>query len=168
MVLAKTQIRSRIESRQRAAREEDRAAQRIHRALFGRHAFEPGDVAQEGSRAAADQRTGALQHPAPVHPLRDEAPLRAASRSKFAGCRSLTATQTVIHELHRQRRARREDRADGTQRRRQDDAATLADRGRAGRRRRTVRDRRRLGRVGSRSLGRLFRAGSHGSRSGPA
>ena len=34
MVLAKTQIRSRIEARQRAAREEDRAAERLHRAVL--------------------------------------------------------------------------------------------------------------------------------------
>ena len=39
MVLAKTQIRSRIEARERAARKEDRAVERIHRALFGRHAL---------------------------------------------------------------------------------------------------------------------------------
>ena len=56
MVLAKTQIRSRIEAAERAARKEDRAAQRIHRPLFGRHALQPGDLAQEGSRAAANLR----------------------------------------------------------------------------------------------------------------
>ena len=40
MVLAKTQIRSRIEARERAARKEDRAVERIHRALFGGHAVQ--------------------------------------------------------------------------------------------------------------------------------
>ena len=64
MVLAKTQIRSRIESRERAAREEDRAVERIHRALLRRHPLLAGDVAQEGSRAAADLRTGAIEYPA--------------------------------------------------------------------------------------------------------
>jgi ATPase subunit of ABC transporter with duplicated ATPase domains len=73
MVVAKTQIRSQDRGRQRAAREEDRAAERLHRALLGRHAFEPGDVAQEGSRAAADQRPRALQHPAPLHQVRHRA-----------------------------------------------------------------------------------------------
>ena len=34
MVLAKTQIRSRIEVAERAAREEDRAVERIHRAVL--------------------------------------------------------------------------------------------------------------------------------------
>ncbi len=56
--------------RQRAAREEDRAAAGFHRPLLRRHARQPGDVAQEGSRAAADHRAGALQHPAAVHPVR--------------------------------------------------------------------------------------------------
>ena len=58
---------------ERAAREEDRAAERLHRALLGRHALEPGAVAAQGSRAAADDRPGAVEHPAPVHPLPDEA-----------------------------------------------------------------------------------------------
>ena len=70
MVMAKTQIRSRVESRQRAAREEDRAAERLHPALLRRHALQPGAVAAQGSRAAADHRAGALEHPAPVHPFR--------------------------------------------------------------------------------------------------
>ena len=81
MVVAKTQIRSRIESRERAAREEDRAAQRLHRALLGRHAREPGAVAAQGSRAAADDRAGAVEHPAPVHQVRDERGRRAGWRS---------------------------------------------------------------------------------------
>ena len=69
MVLAKTQVRSRIEAGERAAREKDRPAQRIHRALFGGHAVEPGDVAQKGSGAAADFGTGEVEHPAAVHPF---------------------------------------------------------------------------------------------------
>ena len=46
-------------SAERAARKEDRAVERIHRALLGRHAVLPGDVAQEGSGAPADFGTGA-------------------------------------------------------------------------------------------------------------
>ena len=57
---------------QRAAGEEDRAAQRLHRPVPRRHARQPGDVAPEGSRAAADHRAGAVEHPAPVHQVRDE------------------------------------------------------------------------------------------------
>ncbi len=58
---------------ERAAREEDRAAERVHRALLGRNAFQPGDVAKEGSGAAADERTGAVEHSAPLHSLRSAA-----------------------------------------------------------------------------------------------
>ena len=116
MVLAKTQIRSRTRIAERAAREEDRAAERIHRALFGRYAFEPGDFAQEGSRAAADQRSGALEHRAPVHPLRDEAALRAAC-ARSQGPVEVVRRHDGDHELHRQRLARRKDRHSRTQRR---------------------------------------------------
>ena len=54
-------------SRERAAREEDRAAQRLHRALLRRHAREPGAVTPQGSRAAADDGPRAVEHPAPLH-----------------------------------------------------------------------------------------------------
>ena len=47
MVMAKTQIRSRIEAAERAAREEDRAAQRLHRALLA-----PARAPARCSRAA--------------------------------------------------------------------------------------------------------------------
>ena len=101
MVLAKTQIRSRLESRERAAREEDRPAERLHRALLRRHALQPGDVAQEGSRAAADDRAGAVEHPAPVHPLRHEAAVgQARSGVRTASARP-TASRQVIDGLQR-------------------------------------------------------------------
>ena len=64
MVMAKTQIRSRIESRERPAREEDRAAAGLHRPVRRRHARRPDHVAPQGSRAAADHRAGAVEHPA--------------------------------------------------------------------------------------------------------
>ena len=54
---------------QRAAREEDRAAERVHRPLRRRHTRGADDRAAQGSRAAADDRAGALEHPASVHPL---------------------------------------------------------------------------------------------------
>ena len=57
MVLAKTQIRSRIEGGQRAARKKNRAVERIHRAFFGGHAVGAGDFAQEGSGAACRPRS---------------------------------------------------------------------------------------------------------------
>ncbi len=52
MVMAKTQIRSTDRGAERAAREEDRAAQRLHRALLGRHARQPG------ARRAARKSSG--------------------------------------------------------------------------------------------------------------
>ena len=70
MVLAKTQIRSRIESDN--AQREKKIAQLnefIARFAAGTRA-EPGDVAPEGSRAPADDGPGALEHPAAVHPVR--------------------------------------------------------------------------------------------------
>ncbi len=75
---------------QRAAREEDRAAAGFHRALLRRHPRQPGDVAQEGSRAAADHRAGALQHPAAVHQVHDEPAVgpRRRSRSRASARRS--------------------------------------------------------------------------------
>ena len=93
MVLAKTQIRSRIEVAERAAGKEDRAAQRIHRAVFGRYAIEPGDFAQEGSGAAADERSGEVEYRAAVHPFRYEAAFGTASAGNSRASRSHTATR---------------------------------------------------------------------------
>ena len=69
MVLAKTQIRSRIEAENAAAREENRAVERVHRAVFGRHALRAGDVAQERSGAAADLGAGEIEYRAALHPF---------------------------------------------------------------------------------------------------
>ena len=55
--------------RQRRAREEDRATERIHRALFGGHAIGTGHFPEKGSRAPADLRTGPIQHPTAIHPI---------------------------------------------------------------------------------------------------
>ena len=75
-------------SGQRAAREEDRAAERLHRAFLGRHAREPGDVAQEGSRAAADDRAGPVEHSAAVHQVRDEPAVRPRRARVCRRCQS--------------------------------------------------------------------------------
>ena len=122
MVMAKTQIRSKIESRERAAREEDRAAQRLHRPLRRRHARQPDDVAPQGSRAAADDRAGAIEHPAAVHQVHDEAAVRqgaARVRGTVEGVRPACRRA----RLQRGRQSRRQDRPRRPQRRRQDDAA---------------------------------------------
>ena len=70
MVVAKTQIRSRIESDN--AQREKKIAQLndfIARFSAGTRASQV-HVAAQGSRAAADHRAGALEHPAPVHQVR--------------------------------------------------------------------------------------------------
>ena len=69
MVLAKTQIRSRIEVRKRTARKENRAIEFVHRAFFGRHSFTTGDLAQERSRAHSNFGPGPLQHRAALHSI---------------------------------------------------------------------------------------------------
>ena len=79
MVVAKTLDPLAHRVGKRAAREENRAAERIHRALFGRHAVGAGHFAQEGSRAAADDRAGAVEHRAAVHPISDGSAFGAAS-----------------------------------------------------------------------------------------
>ena len=66
--------------RERAAREEDRAAARLHRPVRRRHPRGADHVAPQGSRAAADHRAGAVEHPAALHPVRDEPPVGTAGR----------------------------------------------------------------------------------------
>ena len=116
---------------ERAAREEDRAAERLHRPLLGRHPIEPGAVAAQGSRAPADDRPGAVEHPAPVHPLPDAAAVGAD------GVRMRRHDQDARRQRRRRRvrgdgQPRREDRAGRPQRPRQDDAAQGAAGRRAG------------------------------------
>ena len=131
MVLAKTQIRSRIEAENAAARKENRAVERIHRAVFGRHAFRAGDFAQEGSRAPADLRTGEVQHPRPYIRFDMKQP-SGRTRWKFKGVAKSYDGLKVIPTFHGERRARRKNRADGPQRRGQNHAAEIADPQRAG------------------------------------
>ena len=83
---------------QRAAREEDLAAAGLHRPLLRRHPRQPGDVAQEGSRAAPDHGTGALQHPAPLHQVRDEpavGPRRRRDQGRQQGVRRPEGRRTT-------------------------------------------------------------------------
>ena len=116
-------------SRERAAREEDRAAERLHRPLRRRHARQPGDVAAQGSRAAADDRAGAVEHSAPVHQVHD-APAVGQSGPGMRGPHQGAWRHAGHLRIRRHRQPRRPDRARRTQRRRQDDAAE----GAAGRR----------------------------------
>ena len=158
MVMAKTQIRSRARIAERAARQEDRAAERLHRALLGRHALEPGAVAPQGSRAPADHRAGALEHSTPVHQVRDEpavGPHRARVRERVEGVRrppGLRRSSAAI--ISRGEKIV----LVGTQRRRQDDDAEGAAVGCAGLRV-TVGPRRRQVALGPRGRDRLLPAG---------
>ena len=97
MVVAKTQIRSRIES-DNAQREKKIAQLNDFIARFSRrHAREPGDVAPQGSRAPADDRAGALEHPASVHQVRDGAAV-GPRRARVRGRRPRrTAISSVIN-----------------------------------------------------------------------
>jgi ATPase subunit of ABC transporter with duplicated ATPase domains len=108
MVLAKTQIRSRIESAERAAREEDRAAERIHRALFGGHAVEPGDSRKKEVERLADDGSGAVEHSAAVIRFdmkRPSGKACAGDRRAHEGVRR----RTVIKDFRPACIARRED-----------------------------------------------------------
>ena len=94
--------------RERAAREEDRAAERLHRPLLRRHALQPGAVTPQGSGAAADDRAGAVQHPAPLHQVHDEAAVRqgaAGVRGALQGlrraCRSSSEFNAVVNRGER-------------------------------------------------------------------
>jgi ATPase subunit of ABC transporter with duplicated ATPase domains len=131
MVMAKTQIRSRIEAEN--AQREKKIAQLndfIARFSAGTRASQV-HVAAQGSRAAADDRAGALEHPAPVHQVHDE-PAVGTARARVQGRRKAFGDLDVIDGLQRDRQSRREDRAGRPQRRRQDDAAEGAAGRRAG------------------------------------
>ena len=90
MVLAKTQIRSRVEA-DNEQREKKIAQLKDFIARFsaGTRASQVMSRKQ-GSRAAADDRAGALEHPAPVHQVRDEPAVgpRRRSRSRASARRS--------------------------------------------------------------------------------
>ncbi len=111
--------------RQRAAREEDRAAERLHRTLWRGHAGEPGDVAAQGSRAARDDCPRAVEYPASVHQVPDE-PAFGADRGRDQGREQGLRRRAGGIELQRDRESRREDRPRRPQRPGQDDAAAGA------------------------------------------
>ena len=56
MVLAKTQIRARMEADNAVARKEDRATERIYRALFGRNTFGAGSLPERRKSSACRPR----------------------------------------------------------------------------------------------------------------
>ncbi len=62
--------------RERSAREEDFSVERVYCEVLCRNTRQPGYFAQTRSRAIADDRSGTLQHPTPLYPFRNEAPLR--------------------------------------------------------------------------------------------
>ena len=121
MVMAKTQIRSTLESQNRPARKEDRPAQRLHRPLRRRNPLLPGHQPPQRSRAPPDQRTGPLQHPAPLHPLRPDPPQRQARPRIQARHQALRRSQGH-RRIHRQCPPRRKNLPHGPQRRRQNHA----------------------------------------------
>ena len=121
MVMAKTQIRSRIESENAQKREEDRATPGLHRPLRRRHARGADHVAPQGSGAAADHRAGTVEHPAPVHPVHAEPSIGPSGRRVRRPVEGIWRSRRD-RQLHGRRQPRREDRARGPQRRRQDDA----------------------------------------------
>ncbi len=125
MVLAKTQIRSRMES-ENAQREKkiEQLNEFIARFSAGTRSS-PGHLAQEGSGAAANRGPGEVQHPAAVHPLRDEPPIGPASAGIQGGCASPTTVTESFDKFTASDRARRKDRADRPQRRRQDHYAEV-------------------------------------------
>ena len=96
--------RENADSRQRrgrkcAAGKEDRAVERVHRPLFGRHAVLAGHVAKERSGAAADIGTGEVEHPAAVHPLQRSNALRAVIRWRSRDSRNRTKAFRVIDKF---------------------------------------------------------------------
>ena len=149
--------------RERAAREEDRAAERLHRALLApARASSQVHVAPEGSRAAADDRAGAVEHPAPVHQVRDEPAVGQGRRSSSRASRKALRRHAG--------RLRTSARSSTAARRSCSSAATASARRRCSRRcwrmRRTCRRRRATSTRGTRALGprsldRLLPAGPH-------
>ncbi len=160
MVLAKTQIRSRIESDNEQREKKIAQLQRLHRAVSRRHARQPGDVAPQGGRAAADDRARALEHPAAVHQVLDE-PAVGPGRGRVLGRHQDARRRVGRLQLQRDRQSRREDRPGRPQRARQDDAAEGAARRRRRRGRVAGRNRQREGALGPRDVDRLFPAGPH-------
>ena len=71
MVLAKTQIRSRIESENAQREKKIEQLNEFIRTVRGRNAIVAGHVAKKGSRALADLGPRAFEHRAPLHSLRN-------------------------------------------------------------------------------------------------
>ena len=125
MVLAKTQIRSRIEADN--AQREKKIAQLndfIARFSAGTRSSQVQSRRKEVERLETDG-AGAVEHPAPVHQVRDGAAVRphgAGVQGRVEGVRRSARRL----QLQRGRQSRREGRAGRPQRRRQDHAAASA------------------------------------------
>src|SRR5579859_4524706 len=112
-------------SGKRTARKENLAIAGIHRALFRRYAFRPGHLAQEGSRAAADDGAGEVEHSASVHQVRHETEFGKAS-ARDSQRRKIVRRPQGHSEVFRGSASARKDRADGAQRSGENDAAEIA------------------------------------------
>ena len=90
MVLAKTQIRARVEAGN--AQREKKIAQlnEFIAAVLGRHPVGANHLAQEGSGAAADLRPGEIEHPTPLYYVSKTNVLRDGIRWKSRDSRNRT------------------------------------------------------------------------------
>ena len=117
MVVAKTQIRSQIES-QNAQREKKISQLNEFIARFsGRHALQPGAVAPQRSRAVAGHGTGEFEHSTAIHKFDQKRP-SGKHILEIESCDEGLRRRRSGPQLHRQRYSWRKDRAHGTQRRR--------------------------------------------------
>ena len=125
MVLAKTQIRARVEAGN--AQREKKIAQlnEFIAEVLGRHPVLANHLAQEGSGAAADLGAREIEHPAPLYPVSKRTSFRAAS-SGSEGTLEILRRSAGDSELQRVHRPRRKNRAAGPQRRREDHHAAVA------------------------------------------
>ena len=160
MVIAKTQIRSTVES-QNAQREKKIAQLNDFIARFGAGTR----ASQVTSRKKEVERlqTTELARSNIQRPYIKFAMKRPSGKLavEFSGLTKAYGSHTVVPGLQRGRESRGEDRPGRTQRRRQDDDAEGVAGGRAGSTGVTWRSRQRHDPVGPRSLDRLLPAGSH-------
>ena len=130
MVLAKTQVRARIEAGN--AQREKKIAQLqefIARFAAGTRSSQV-HIAKEGSGAAADVGACEIQYSTAVHSIRRRAALgKTSPRSRSASPSHMTAQRTfrVFQDFTRLGGPRREDRADRKKRRRENHASEIAD-----------------------------------------
>ncbi len=163
MVLAKTQIRSRIES-ENAVREKKIAQLNEFIARFS--AGTRSSQVMSRKKEVERLQTSELARSNIARPYIKFDTVRPSGRHplEIKGLAKLLRRSECVSRLQCQRGARGEDRGDGAQRRRKNHAAEIADPQRAGKRDRrgqALCDRRRHDNVGPRSHRRLFFAGAH-------